>query len=235
MNKVFVDNENLEHKYLKPFLKGKDIDRYKLNWSGNYVIYPYDKNGKVIDEQKLKNEAPNIYNYLVINKELLAGRVYFDKSTKKWYELWNQRKPATFETSKIVTLDNASKNSFVIDNANFYSTTTVYSLTISKKVKISNYYLIAILNSNVLDYFHKQNSIPQANGFFRYQASLIENMPIIIASKTKQDIISKKVEQIIDCNNRNTPFDDLLQEINQIVYKLYNLTKKEIEIIESEK
>ncbi len=48
-------------------------------------------------------------NYLSEMRKMLKGRSYFDKSSKKRYELWNQRKPSTFEKAKIVTLDNASK------------------------------------------------------------------------------------------------------------------------------
>ncbi len=234
VNKKFVLKRNLENNYLKPFLKGKDIDRYKLSWSENYVIYPYDKNGKVIGETEFKKTSPNIFKYLLKNKKLLSGRAYFDNSNKKWYELWNQRKPSTFEKFKIVTLDNASKNSFVIDNSNFYATTTVYSFSVYDENLISNYYLLAILNSNVLNYFHRQNSIPQANGFFRYQAFLIENMPIIIANKEIQDIISKKVKKIIEYENLNVNFNNILEEINKIAYKLYGLTENEIKIIENE-
>ena len=53
---------------------------YKINWSGKYVIYPYNKSGKVIAENVFKSKAPNLYNYLKQNEELLKGREYFDNS-----------------------------------------------------------------------------------------------------------------------------------------------------------
>ncbi len=225
---------NFEMKFLKPFLKGKDISKYKINWSNHYLIYPYDKNGKVIKETEFKQKAPIIYNYLLQNKNLLKGRSYFDKSNKLWYELWNQRKPATFEKIKIVTLDNASHNSFTLDKDNFYGTTTVYSITLMTD-QISYLYLLGILNSNLLDYFHKQNSIPQANGFYRYQASLIENMPIKIADKKTQKKIEQLVLKILSRKELKLETIEQEKEIDKLVYKIYGMDENEIEIIEKHK
>ena len=47
----FIDDDiitsyNIENGILHRVLKGKDIGPYKINWSGKYVIYPYDTEGK---------------------------------------------------------------------------------------------------------------------------------------------------------------------------------------------
>lgn len=75
-----------------------------------------------------------------------------------------------------MTLDNASRNSFAYDDTGFLGTTTTYSLILKNEefTKI----LLTFLNSKVLDYYHKKNTIPQAGGFYRYQASFIEDLPI---------------------------------------------------------
>ena len=180
LNKSFVEEHKIETDYLVKFLKGKDISPYKIEWKDNYCIYPYDDDGKVISETDLSKNSPNLYEYLVESKNLLKGRGYFDKSNKLWFELWNQRNKKKFQTCKIITLDNASRNSFAFDDKGFMGTTTTYSLVpIINNTKIIQV-LLAILNSKVLDYYHKKNTIPQAGGFYRYQASFIESLPIII-------------------------------------------------------
>ena len=50
-----------------------------------YIIFPYDDNGKIIDEDILKRENPNTYQYLEKNKEELAKRDKGNKKYPKWY------------------------------------------------------------------------------------------------------------------------------------------------------
>jgi adenine-specific DNA-methyltransferase len=160
-----VEDKNLELKGLQKILKGKDVSPWRLNWSNKYVIYPYDNEGKVLEENEFQEKFPNIYSYLLSKKDDLRGRPYFDKSNKLWFELWNQRSLSNFFKNKIVTLDNASKNSFALDIDNFVGTTTVYSIVPNR---INLKYLVSLLNSSTLNYYHKNNTIPQAGGFYRY-------------------------------------------------------------------
>jgi hypothetical protein len=171
-----VSQYKLEAKSIKKFLMGKDIGPYAMNWSKHYVIYPYEDNGKVINELKFKELYPNCYSYLVDRRPSLTGRGYFDKSNKLWYELWNQRNYERFKTEKLITLDNASKNSFAYDNSGFIGTTTTYSIVPKRGTPIFG--LLGVLNSSLLNYYHKKNTIPQANGFYRYQKTFIKSFPL---------------------------------------------------------
>ena len=58
-----IDEYNLERQLLHPFLKGKDIEPYKINNMNRYVIYPYSQYGEVINEKELSSNYPNIYKY----------------------------------------------------------------------------------------------------------------------------------------------------------------------------
>ena len=219
---------NLEKELLHPFLKGKDISPYFINWSGFYVIYPYDSNGKVIDEKKLQMLYPNTYTYLESQREQLKGRGYFDRSTKLWFELWNQRKPSKFEGEKLVTLDNASKNSFALDTESYFGTTTVYNIKITDP-RYSTKYVLAILNSKVLDFYHKAKSIPQANGFYRYQAIFIKALPIAFCIDTTRKRLEELVTSLyID----RSDYSSIITEIDHIVYHLYDLTYDEVLVID---
>lgn len=225
-----IAHYNIEQGVIRPFLKGKDITPYQINWSGTYVIYPYTPDGKAIPENEFKTKYPNAFHYLEMHRDELKGRGYFDKSTKLWFELWNQRKPSRFEGTKIVTLDNASRNSFCVDEKNFYGTTTVYNIKI-KDDGLSPYYVVGILNSKLMDFFHKAKSVPQANGFYRYQAIFIKDLPIVIAD-TK---IQKKIEQLVRGLLRETKQDirdSLSQQIDILSYHLYGLSYEEILIVD---
>jgi len=225
VSKDEIVKSNLETQFLKPFLKGKDIAPYKINFKEKFLIYPYDSNGKVIPSEILKLKAKNIYNYLLSKKSELTGRGYFDKSNKLWFELWNQRNPDRFEQLKIITLDNAKRNSFALDENFFFGSTTVYNL-IKEGADISFYLeLILILNSKLLNFYHSKNTIPQAGGYLRYQAIFINNLPI------KMGLSQKLIDDFFkDRNLISSSF--FLRKVDKEVYKLYGISTDEINLIE---
>ena len=227
-----IDEYSLEKDLLHKILKGKDIGPYCINWSGKYVIYPYSKNGKVIPEETLKTNYPQIYSYLLSQKDNLKGRGYFDKSNKLWFELWNQRNLERFTTPKIITLDNASRNSFTYDSENYLGTTTVYSIVPKDGINIK--YVLGVLNSTCLNYFHKLKTIPQQGGFYRYQALFIQDLPIPEANSEQQEEISSLVDKKLSARNDLSlkKTEDIEYKIDRLVYQLYGLTEEEIKIIE---
>jgi len=228
INKEEIERLGIEYKYLVKFLKGKNISTYEINWNNLFCIYPYDDYGKVIDEEIIKVDSPNLYKYLLENKMHLSGRDYFDKSTKKWFELWNQRNKHKFSLPKIMTLDNASKNSFAFDDSGIMGTTTTYSLVPKNQSNLK--YILGILNSKLLNFYHKNNTIPQAGGFYRYQGIFIENLPINNNFlKSKINIV---VETILTNKKENLDTTDLETKIDLMVYKLYELTYDEVLVVE---
>jgi hypothetical protein len=173
-----VTTENLEHEILRPLLKGQDVGRYEVNWSGKYVIYPYDKSGSVLDENLLKRKYPNTYRYLQSKRDDLKGRDYFDNLGKAWFELWNQRNPKYFEQQKLITPEIASKNSFSFDTDNYYANTKVYGLLPRKELAVGLLYILAVLNSNLLMWLFQKRSVSKAGGFYAYKTQFISDLPI---------------------------------------------------------
>jgi len=74
---------------------------------------------------------------------------------------------------------------------------------------------------------------------YRYKKEFLENLPLPPITHSNDSIvkqIEKLVDKIIDIKNRNNEYDttDLEKEIDKLVYKLYDLTEKEIALIEDE-
>ncbi len=218
---------DIERDLLKPFLKGKDIAPFKISYKNKYLIYPYDNSGKVIPEDNLKQNFPNLYNYLENKRKELSGRGYFDKSNKLWFELWNQRNPDRFEQMKIVTLDNAKRNSFAFDDKNYFGSTTVYNLIKVGGDDIFYSELLLILNSELLTYYHSKNTIPQAGGYLRYQAIFIKDLPI------KLGLPKEIVREFID-SNYSIPSEEFSFKYNQAVYQLYGINDEQIKFIRTQ-
>lgn len=218
-----VSENNLEGGSVKKFLMGKDIGPYAIHWSKHFVIYPYEDNGKVFTESKLKDFYPNAYSYLIERRSNLIGRGYFDKSSKLWFELWNQRNYQRFKGEKLMTLDNASRNSFAYDNSGFIGTTTTYSIVPKPGTPIFG--LLGVLNSSLLNFYHKKNTIPQANGFYRYQKTFIKSFPLkeFHSNLTFYQSIGRVVKMImklLDLNknlNKHIPNSHIAQHFEEVI------------------
>lgn len=72
---VFVNNFNFNSKHIIKAIKCSTGDIKNM-------FYPYDKNGKIIDEQELKKDK-KVYNYLLENKDKLLNRSTEKNAT--WY------------------------------------------------------------------------------------------------------------------------------------------------------
>lgn len=227
VDKNTIEAYRLEKEILKPFLKGKDIGPYKISFKNKYLIYPYDNKGSVLDEEIVLKKYPNIYTYLKSKKNELSGRGYFDKSNKLWYELWNQRNPKRFEQIKVVTLDNAKKNSFALDIEGNFGSTTVYNLIKDDTDLDFLIELVLILNSKLMNFYHKNNTIPQAGGFLRYQAIFIKDLPIKFG--LGQYLIQQVKESYFNGIEKI-----LLDKVELQLFKIYELNFDEVKIIDPE-
>jgi adenine-specific DNA-methyltransferase len=220
-----ITNYSLERELIHPILKGKDISSYHYKWGGTYIIYPYDENNNVIEESSLKKNYPNIYRYLLSCKDKLAGRDYFDKSPKEWYELWCERNIAKFHQKKIVNAEISPSNRFALDTNNFLGNTKIFSTVL--KPGYENYYLaiLALLNSKLMNYVHRNISTPKAGGSYEYKTQFIEKYPIVLPDDLES--YNKLVTDFINKNHK-----DALKTIDIKVYHLYDLTYKDILIVD---
>jgi type I restriction-modification system DNA methylase subunit len=254
LNEETINNQQLEREIVIPIFKGRDIMKYKSSWGGTYIIFPYDKeSNKVIDENRLKNTYPNVYRYLKERRDLLKGRDYFEKSNKLWYELWCERNFQKFNQLKIVNAEISDNNRFYLDSSSFLGNTKTFNTVLIDDWKNQYLYVLGILNSSVLEFFHKQISVPKAGGFFEYKTQFLNHYPIRKINfndkveKIAHDEIVKNVELLLKINADLQDESDAKkkeqtqgriayaeQRINEIVYELYGLTKEEIQIIESQ-
>ncbi|MDR2734991.1 MAG: N-6 DNA methylase [Spirochaetota bacterium] len=253
----YIDEEiraeyGIEKEILFPIYKGRDIQKYRAKWGGTYCIYPYDiTNNKVIPEKEFKSKYPNTYKYLTERKELLQGRDYFDNSSKLWYELWCERIYSKFHQTKIVNAEISDNNRFYLDEEYYLGNTKVFSTVLNKEWRDHYLYVLGILNSRVLEFFHKQISVPKAGGFFEYKTQFLNVYPIRVIDFNKSDE-AKSYETITHCANQLLQLYKQLQaenlpgktaplknkisycenRINEAVYALYGLTEEEIKIVE---
>lgn len=238
---------------IKPLLRGKDIEKYNINYADFYLINSH--NGKA------GKGAIDIENYPQIKKWLERFEPKLSKRADKGKTPFNLRNCAylkEFEKEKIVwqrvTKENtfalAEKDTFILDSMAFLS-------NIEKEKK----YLLGILNSKLIYFYLNQYTHKYGNNGFLLSNQYVEKLPIKpynneIELENKVDLIlennkklssykellgrakkNKKYDEIIDLEKLVEKTQDEIKkldyEINQMVYKIYELTVDEIKIIEN--
>ena len=113
-----------------------------------YTIYKCNDKTKIIEfaDEPLKS-------YLKDNLRIIRSRKYFVLSSKKWYELWNQRNLNNFLNEKIVTPELSERNNFTIVSSKVFYGDTVCGISIKNEFKnnIDLKFLLGILNSKLID------------------------------------------------------------------------------------
>ncbi len=245
----------LEKELLKPVIQGKQVQRYFHEPAKHVVIYPYrskENRTELIPEEDLARLFPITWEYLSSHRHNLAGREYFDKSAKVWYELWCERTFSQQATDKIIVPELASCNRFAYCEESTFYLDTVCGIHPKNKDPRSYLYLLGLLNSSLLEFYYKKATVPKAGGFYIYKTMFLKRLPIRNidfnnpSEKKIHDDLVALVDRMLELNKRlapirNTPSndrDELLREINHtdneidnLVYDLYGLTGEERKIV----
>ena len=206
VGKEFYISEEFQNGF-KPFVEGKDIERFYHN------------------QTKWLNYKPN--------------------------EHYNSMFPELFENEKLMFINVVKDNiRFTYDNNNLYNSHTVINCVRKDKLINSNHVsakkaiinsniamckiydeksVLGILNSKVINWYFK-NFLSENLHFYPNDAKIL---PIPKVEKFPKQLEST-VTKIISIKKQNPHSDTsyLENQIDQLVYQLYNLTEEEIKIVE---
>lgn len=207
-NHVF-DREKREDENSYRYLQGKDVGRYWINWSGQWMQYgPWLSQPREIG--------------IFSRKRILLREI-------------------TSPPPHCLNATYASEG--------FLNNKSVLNILHPEDKKDELMCLLGVLNSRFISLYYKQRAVKSARKIF--PKVVIKNLREFpypkSVSKAKQEKMVALVGKILDCNMKLTKLKspqekDILQrqirsidnQIDQLVYKLYNLTDEEINIVESE-
>ena len=97
-----------------------------------------------------------------------------------------------------------------------------------------SHYLLAILNSKLLDWYFKLIGVERDGGYFEYKPMFIKRLPVPQLPVAEQFPFDRLVERILSAKEVDPSIDtgELEREIDQLVYSLYGLTEDEIAVVE---
>ncbi|WP_051227903.1 class I SAM-dependent DNA methyltransferase [Gillisia sp. JM1] len=228
----------------KQFLRGKDINRYKLSNNNLKLLFvpwhfPIHNDNSIqgasqVAENEFKSSHAEEYNHLVSFKHKLENRNKSETGIRyEWYAL--QRCAASyfelFEKEKIVWGLISGGWDFAFDQDQKLLTSASFLLT-SDTIPLK--YILALFNSKLYQFYFSIIGEKTAGGAYVFKKTTIEKFLIPKKQNHILDII-QFVEIILQMKKENPAADtsSLEAEIDQLVYKLYGLTEEEIDIVES--
>lgn len=182
-----IQRDPKSEKVIKPFLAGKDLERWYKEQRDSYLIFT--RRGIEIDQY------PAIKQYLSSYRECLEPK------PKNWpsNQQWKGRKPGPyqwfeiqdtvgyyeeFEKLKIVYPDISQQAEFSLYTEKTYFANTVYFLPTDDP------FLLALLNSNVIWFYWRGISNAIRGGFFRLFTQYVETTPIPDATDAQKASIA---------------------------------------------
>lgn len=216
-DKAFVIDKNdkkinlIDDKFLKSWVKNKEIQKYIIEDNRYKLIYSND----------IKNESDNpiiINDFIGKYKERLLNRRECKKNLRLWYELQWGREKTSFERKKIMYPYKSFENRFAIDENNSFSSADVYSFYIKKEYEsiFSYEYLVGILNSEVYNEYFKINAKKISKNVYDYYPNKVMKIKIFKDSNyTNIEKLSKKILHRLKNGENN--ISDLEYKINSLI------------------
>ena len=239
-NKAFVIDEEIRHRLIdenpksaeliKPWLRGRDVRRYRAEWKGLHVIF---------------TQGVDITRYPAIERHLAQFRADLQPKTTrgggpgrapgnyKWFEF--QATIAyreAFYSPKIIYPDIGTEMRAVLDKEDRLVGNTCFIIPGDAP------YLLAILNSKILDFWFRLSlpclDDPFDGGHMRFLTKDMENAPIPSAPPAVKKRLSVLANRVQSARQADPAADtaSLEAEIDEITYEIYRLNEHDISVIQ---
>lgn len=228
-----INDIKIEKEAFLKWVVASDCNRYSYCKASKFVIYPYklvNDETKLLSAEEIKKEYPNLWQYLLLNKEELSNRKDSRKKVEdKWYKLVRQGNLSIFNKNKIVFPSLSKHHKFALGTVGEgYSGGSIFSIT-SESSEISIYYLLCLFNSNILEsYLHSITPLKKG-GYHSYSSTIIDDTPIPKISLVNQKPFIDNANLILnlneECNKEIKSFNKWLIrtfEIDKLSKKLVN-------------
>ena len=166
-DKIFIHKTKLfDEPCWKPITTGR-IDKW--------VIFPYNENGSIIEEDIFMENNPKTYDHLVENKDELAKRDKGSKIYKRWYAFGRTQsliKPNSEKVIYVSTMVNPVNIDYKIDSSKL----SVSCLSITPKEQYTTEYILDILQKNTK--YIENNSSKRGGGWINLSGRVLKNISI---------------------------------------------------------
>jgi adenine-specific DNA-methyltransferase len=226
-NEEYESNKFLkkELEIIKPYYSTEQLHKYYGNNENTHWILYTKSNINKLDKITKKipiDDYPKIKQHLDKFKSIIT-------SSNKPYGLHRTREQHLFEGKKIIVLRKCPKEPiFTYTDFDCYVSQTFFIL---QSDRINLKYLTGLLNSKLMAFWLKNKGSMQGDNFQLDKRPLMQ-MPIHKPNEIEINKIATLVDKIIIQKEQGKDSTDNEGKIDELVYKLYDLTIEEIGFIE---
>ena len=225
---------------IRPILRGRDIKRYQYSYANLWLIYipwhfPLHLDNTITGvsekaERLFAKQYTAVYNHLLSFKKELSSRNKAETGIRyEWYALqrWGAKYWNDFYKQKIVWGNLCLSAQFsLVEDEYFINAPSPMIVPGSK-------YLLAILNSKVADWYIRQLGVTRNGGYFEYKPMFVEQLPVPYINEHQQKLFDEIVDKIHQLKQQGDDTSTLEEDIDNMVFQLYEFTPDEIAYIRS--
>jgi hypothetical protein len=251
------EDVTLEPTLLHDLVKGGDSKPFHLSRSRKIIIFPYALGDRgqyeLIPQTEMRSRYPLTWAYLNSSKRALRERENGRFDGEHWYQYGRTQALQLITKPKLFTPDIALRASFSIDETGdaFFTGGVAGGYGILPKAGISQFYLLGILNSRLLEWFLRRHGTSMRGGYYNYESRFIKGIPVPLAepaegatATAREEItveattITRLCNLLAGCNvpqqvtNYERQRDAAVERLNATVYRLYGLSQEETRVVE---
>ncbi|WP_435066028.1 Eco57I restriction-modification methylase domain-containing protein [Halobaculum sp. EA56] len=215
----YDETHPIEEEILTRVLKGKEIDRWGVDWEGLWMILPYEVSADdfdVIPQSVLEEEMPHAWDFFLEYEEKLKGRESGKmRGEDDWYGYIYPKNLTKFDPDKIMTNILSSYNRFVADTEGEYyfvggGNAGGYGIQLRDEyapTSEDHLYYVALLNSSVLEFYHKHIAPIFGGKYYSYNKRYLEPHPIVLPEDVPEDTVTEYAEDIQSARAERTDLE----------------------------
>ena len=226
-----IANDSKSEELIKPILRGQDIKAWQPEFDDLWVIATFPSCKIDIEEYPAIKEHLLSFGYDRIEQSGKKGAR--KKTNNKWFETQDSIVYfEDFKKPKVIYPNMTKFLPFVYDEKGYITNQKCFIITSEDKCL---QYLIAFFNSNLFKFCFKDNFPELLGETFELSKVFFEQIPVKQITPEKEQPFIDIVDKILIAKQQSQDTADLEKQIDEMVYKLYDLTEEEIAIIENKK
>ncbi len=220
----FMLENGFEQQIIHKVLKGREINKYQIEDTNHLLIYTHKK----VEIEKY----PHILEYLKPFEKQLSGKRETKQGKLPWWCLHWHRYAELFKGKKILIRQTSDKLIAALDTNSFYALNSLLILKLKSETQYNLEFILAILNSKLCDFIYQQITQEEGRVFAEVKPQNIRKLYIPKIEEKDQQPFVALVDQILELKKAGKDTVPLENEIDRLVYRLYDLTAEEINIVE---